>query len=156
MKKYFKMSFIIPKIKKSYQRDNYSCGVHSVKSIVDYCGKHYSLKYIKKMLKTTPDKGTNQTAIEKFFKRKNISYKINTYASLRDIEKELKATHPVLVALDECEHWVVIVGFSKTCLYILDSSNYIINKRISKQKFLKYWDRWIMSVKANAVPIINL
>ena len=141
------MRFIIPNIKKSIQRDDYSCGVHSVKSITNYYDRHYSLQYIKKLLKTNKEHGTNQTAIENFFKKVGIAYKINTHASVADIENEINKLRPVLVALEDCEHWVVIIGYSENCFYILDSGSYIVNKRIYKKTFRRYWDEWIMSIK---------
>jgi len=139
--------FIIPQIKKSIQRDSFSCGAHAVKAITNYAGKRYKITHIRKMLKTSEENGTRQTAIENFFKKIGMSYKIITHAKTCDIESEIIKFNPVLVAIDNCEHWVVIYGYSKKCFYILDSINYICNKRISKKIFKKFWDGWIMSVK---------
>lgn len=141
------MKFIIPNIYKSIQRDSYSCGVHSVKSIIRYCDKSYSLKFIKRLLNTTVEKGTNQTSIENFFRKIGIRYKINTSASLKNIEEELVQMRPVLITVDDCEHWVVIYGYTNSYFYVLDSANYICNKRILKKRLNKWWDHWMMSIK---------
>ena len=139
---------IIENIRRSYQRDDYSCGAHSLYSILRYYNKKLSFKKLKKDLGTNMENGTNLTSILRYLKVKNIKFSIKRHAKLLDLKKAIDNKYPVLILTDKEEHWVVVYGYSDKMFYVLDSANYTCTgKAITKQRFKKCWDHFGLIVK---------
>ena len=142
------MANIIENIKRSYQRDSYSCGAHALYSILRYYNKKLSFEKLKKELGTNTKNGTNLASILRFLKKKNFKFSIKRHAKLLDLKKAIDNKYPILILTDEEEHWVVVYGYSEKMFYVLDSTNYTCTgKSITKQRFKKCWDRFGIIVK---------
>jgi ABC-type bacteriocin/lantibiotic exporter with double-glycine peptidase domain len=136
-------------VRRSLQLDRYSCGVQSVKVILDYFSKRLSLEDIEQKL-GTDENGTSPTAVRQLFRSLGLSISIEGQAELRDIKKMIDSGRPVLVSIANGEHWAVVYGYSKRSIYVADPS---IEKnfccRMSKARFLRQWNRWMMAAWSN-------
>ena len=48
----------------------------------------------------------------------------------------------MLTTIDDGDHWIVVYGYSKSKIYVLDSVGYRPFVKWSKAKFKKRWDNW--------------
>jgi ABC-type bacteriocin/lantibiotic exporter with double-glycine peptidase domain len=140
---------ILRGVHRSLQLDRYSCVVQSARVILDYFGRSLSIDSIELRLGTDSD-GTSTTAIRHLFRARGLTTTIHADAMFRDIKKAIDSGSPLLVSLSGSEHWAVVYGYSKGAVFVADSS---ITKnprcRVSRARFLKQWDRWMMSVRLN-------
>jgi ABC-type bacteriocin/lantibiotic exporter with double-glycine peptidase domain len=140
-------AIILPGIRRSLQLDRYSCGVQSVKVILDYFVRSLSIDSIERRL-GTDEEGTPIAAIRRLLKSRGLTSKIRVEATLRDIRKAIYSGYPVLVSFSQGEHWAVVYGYSKNAVFVADSS---ITKnlwcRVPRTRFHRQWDRWMMIVR---------
>jgi hypothetical protein len=69
------------------------------------------------------------------------------YARLRDIRKAIDKGCPVLVSFSNDEHWAVVYGYSRRSVFVADPSiTKNLRCRLSKARFVRQWDRWMMAV----------
>ena len=140
-----KSAKIIRGIKRSIQMDNYSCGAHCTYMIVNYYNRKMSLGKIIKQLKTD-EKGTSEKSIFDLLKKNGLTVKENWNASRRDIKKAVDNGSPILISMYKY-HWSIIYGYTRTGIFILDSSLGFILNEWNWKEFLKVWDdRWIAIV----------
>ena len=128
------------RMKRSIQLDDYSCAAHAINSISQFYNSLQSISFIKKSLGTTPA-GTDTGPILKYLISLGLKIKINTKADVKDIQKALMDSNPVLITID---HWLVIYGISSDKIWIIDSNKKRVFNTFSKNEFLKRWDdNWI-------------
>lgn len=149
--KYFeeksKSAKTIKGIKRSIQLDEVSCGAHVVFSILRYYKKKMSIDKIKKKL-GTDDYGTDEKAILNLLKKKGLAVKTKWNATRKDIKKAVDKGWPMLITMYEGYHWVIIYGYSKTGVFVLDSALDFISNEWEWQEFLDVWDdRWVAVIK---------
>ena len=134
-------------IKRSIQFDEVSCGVHAAFSILRYYNKKISIDKIKKKLGTN-EYGTGEKAILNLFRKKGLNVKTKWNATRKDIKKAIDNGFPILITMYEGYHWVIIYGYSKTGVFVLDSALDFISNEWEWQEFLDVWDdRWIAVIK---------
>ncbi len=134
---------IIPGMRRSIQFDNYSCAAHSVSVITSHFNHPESLTAILRELGTDED-GTDTPEILKYFILAGFNVSVNTNANLEDIRRAVISGHPVIITINEWEHWIVIYGISKSRIFILDSNFKRILSCLSQNKFTDLWDdNWI-------------
>jgi ABC-type bacteriocin/lantibiotic exporter with double-glycine peptidase domain len=134
-------------IKRSIQFDEVSCGVHVAFSILKYYNKKISIDKIKKKL-GTDEYGTDEKAIFNLFRKKGLVVKTKWNATRKDIKKTVDNGFPILVTLYEGYHWVIIYGYSKTGIFVLDSALDFIFNEWDWSEFLDVWDdKWIAVIK---------
>ena len=80
-----------------------------------------SIDKIKKKL-GTDEYGTDEKAILNLFKKKGLVVKTKWNATRKDIKKAVDKGWPILITMYEGYHWVVIYGYSKTGVFVLDSA----------------------------------
>ena len=142
-------AIILKGIRRSLQLDRYSCGVQSVRIILAYFGRSVSVDSIERKLETD-EEGTSITAIRQLLKSRGLTTTIRVDATLRDIKRAIYSGCPVLVSFSHDEHWAVVYGYSKKAIYIADSSiTKNLRCRVSKARFLRQWDGWMMAVRPN-------
>jgi ABC-type bacteriocin/lantibiotic exporter with double-glycine peptidase domain len=134
-------------IKRSIQFDEVSCGAHCTYMILKYFNKKISIDKIKKKL-GTDEYGTDEKVILDLFKKKGLVVKTKYNATRKEIKKAINKGWPLLITMYEGYHWVVIYGYSKTGVFVLDSALDFIFNEWDWQEFLDVWDdRWIAFIK---------
>ncbi len=137
---------LIPGIKKSVQLDAYSCGAQCAYVILDYYDKSNSIDAVIKELGTNKE-GTDTEPILKLFIKNGLNVYVNEKAKLTDIYSAIDNNYPILISVDEGEHWVVIYGYSDENIFVLDPSIKSPFCAWSKKKFRECWDNWIAVIK---------
>lgn len=135
-------------IERSIQLDKYSCGAQTVYSILNYYNSSLSIDEIIKKLGVTKEDGVDTGPILNLLKEKNLKIEINDRAKLFHVKRAIRQGYPMIITVDDWEHWCVIYGYSKKNIYILDSRFSSFKNKWPREKFLKRWDdNWICIVK---------
>jgi ABC-type bacteriocin/lantibiotic exporter with double-glycine peptidase domain len=138
---------VLKGVRRSLQLDRYSCGVQCTKVILGYFGRCLSIESIERRL-GTDEEGTSISAIRQLMKSRGLTTTICVDATIRDVKRAIDSGQPVLVSLSGSKHWAVVYGYSREAVFVADSS---ITKnlwcRVSKTRFHRQWDRWMMSVR---------
>ena len=144
--KNLKSAVFINGINRSIQLNNYTCAPHSLLVILHYFNLKLSLNEIKTALQTGKE-GTDTEPILDFLKKKGLTIKINEKATLLDIKNSIDQKNPLLITINNWEHWCIIYGYSSDSVLILNSwfKNFSIQYKYGD--FLRQWDdNWIASV----------
>lgn len=140
-------SIVLRRISRSIQLDRYSCAAHAVKSILDFYHKSLSIPEIIKLLGTDSKEGTDTDPILNLFRQLGFDFTIEENADLNTIRTYLTQKIPLLITVDDWEHWVVIYGISRDKVFIIDSHPLVFKSGISINKFVDRWDdNWICGV----------
>lgn len=139
---------ILLDINKSVQLDRFSCGIHSAFMILNYFNKVKYLREINYNLEHLKKDGIDTEPLLKIIRNFNCSVKVNSNAFLSDITKSINDKNPILISVDDGEHWVVVYGYSMNSIFVLDPSPLsAIRCRWNVKTFLKRWDEnWIAVV----------
>lgn len=134
---------LIPGMRRSIQFDKYSCAVHAVRSITEYNKYHIDPDQIYEELGTTID-GTDTPDIIRFLLNAGFNVNVNTSANLADIRSAVQKGLPVIITINNWEHWVVVYGISNDRVFIIDSHYSRIFPSVKTSAFLELWDdNWI-------------
>jgi len=132
----------ILELDRSIQVDSYSCGVQSTYAILKYYGKAKSVNRIEKLLKTT-DEGTDEQNIYSLFRERGLIVYRRLNANFSFIKKAINYYQaPILTTIDEESHYIVVYGYSKYEIFVLDPVLLRPFVKWSKKKFYKRWDYW--------------
>jgi len=143
----FSPGSVLLDMRRSVQLDSYSCGVECVYMILNYYGLEKALKEISKGLKTTKKDGTDTLPILKYLKKCGLKISVNKNAGLSEIHSAIVNSHPILISVDETEHWVIVYGYSANSIFILDPSGKSIWNKWELKEFFNRWDDdWIAEV----------
>ena len=135
-------------MKRSVQLDSYSCGAQCVYMILEYNNIHKTLDQILKGLNTSKRNGTDTGPILNYLRANGLRVAINKQSKLTDIHSAIDNLNPILISVDEGEHWVVIYGYKSDGLFILDPSRKAIQNFWDMKKFKMRWDdNWIAVIK---------
>jgi len=127
---------------RSIQVDRYSCGVQSTSAILNYYGKAKSVNRIEKLLRTTDD-GTDEQYIYNLFRDRGLIVFKRINVNFSFIKKAIdyyKA--PILTTIDDERHYIVVYGYSKSEIFVLDPILFRPFVKWSKKKFYQRWDYW--------------
>ena len=139
---------VIPGIKRSVQLDGYSCGAQCAYAILKYFGKARSIKAVIKALGTSIEQGTDTGPILRLLRERGLRVSVNKNAKLRNIYEAIDKQCPILISVDDGDHWVVIYGYSDDAIYILDPALRSLLCKWSVVEFGGRWDEaWIAVVK---------
>jgi ABC-type bacteriocin/lantibiotic exporter with double-glycine peptidase domain len=108
---------------RSLQLDGYSCGAQCTFMILRYFGKARSIENVTRELATDTD-GTSQTQIRTLLKRRGLHPKRISSPKLRHLREAIDSDCPLLISVDDGEHWVVVYGYSPRKIYIADPALY--------------------------------
>ncbi len=135
----------ILKITKSMQMNRFSCGIHSAFMILSYYNKTSNPNQIKYNMKLLKKEGIDTEPLLKILKNFGCTVSVNIKANISDIVKSVNERKPILISVDDGEHWVVIYGYSNSSIYVLDPSIFSsIKCRWEIKTFLSRWDEnWI-------------
>lgn len=137
-------------MKRSVQLDSYSCGAQCVYMILQYYKIHKTLVEILKGLNTSRRDGTDTEPILNFLKYNGLRASVNTNSGLGDIHSAIKSRNPILISVDDGEHWVVVYGYNKDGFFILDPSRKEIRNFWNMKKFMRRWDdNWTAVIKGD-------
>jgi ABC-type bacteriocin/lantibiotic exporter with double-glycine peptidase domain len=132
---------------RSIQPDNLSCGVHAVNTILKYYNKNVATPDLIRLLGTNED-GTDTEPILNVLSGFNLNIEINETSSPKDIINSVRQGYPMLITIDDWEHWVVIYGYSDRGIFLLDSNRKNFHCHWQYGQFLERWDdNWIAIVK---------
>jgi hypothetical protein len=125
------------------QPNKYQCGPFALKYSLVMLGLFQNEKNIAKIAGSTWWSGTDEIGLNKAAKRFNCSMKyfhnkIPTKA-LGLLNNELSKGYPVILCVDNWEHWLTVVNFYKSKYIIIDSGLDKVIQVISAAKLLKRW-----------------
>lgn len=130
------------------QRNAYSCGAISVFIILEYFGISVSYNKVFRLLGTDQD-GTAAWDIKNTFKKFGMKVKTNAQMEVRDLKTAIDNGSPVLISICSDEHYAVAYGYSRTHIFVMNSSLDAsddgvgsIKCAVPKREFLEYWDHW--------------
>ena len=140
---------------RSVQPNDYSCGVHAVKSVFNYYGMEETPDVLEYYLGTDVEDGTNERQMARTIRFYGLGCRPLQFwgrASLDKLRDAIDDGQPVIVALDSDDHWGVVhgYGYSKDdeYIYLMDPDPEIEDERFSAEEFLERWDGWGMRVYA--------
>jgi ABC-type bacteriocin/lantibiotic exporter with double-glycine peptidase domain len=141
-------AIILPHFPRSLQLDSKSCGANSVYTILRYYKKDCTPQSVEQALKTDED-GTAVSDIKRVFQRYHLNCRPLRKPGLRELKAAINNGHPVLITIYDFEHYVVFTGYSRTHVFLMNSSldftsNGVGGLRcaVSKSEFKNIWDRW--------------
>jgi ABC-type bacteriocin/lantibiotic exporter with double-glycine peptidase domain len=138
---------LLNRFRRSIQLDDYSCAAHCVIVILNYYSIKTNLTSILQQLGTSKEDGTDTEPIINLFKSKKLKIEINESATIDDIREAIDHNFPMLITINEWEHWVVIYGYSEERIFIIDSNKSRIFNSIQIEDFIEIWDdNWIAIV----------
>jgi ABC-type bacteriocin/lantibiotic exporter with double-glycine peptidase domain len=133
-------------LKRSLQLDGYSCGAQSAYVILRHYGKARSIAHVTRELGTTGD-GTTQDQIRTLLVRRGLVPKRINCPTIARLRQAIGEGCPVLVSVDDEEHWAVVYGYSPGHIFLADTSPFGgVRCRTSTKRFRARWDRWAMKV----------
>ena len=139
---------VVLNMKRSVQLDSYSCGAQCVYMILNYFNKDKTLNEIKESLNTTETNGTDTKQILNYLINNGLDVQIYEKATISSIQESISNGYPILITIDECDHWVVVYGYSDDGIFVLDSSRSMFLNQWGYGEFIKRWDEnWIAVIK---------
>lgn len=146
---YESKSTFLKNCERSIQPDHLSCGVHAVNVILQYYDINVSTPKLIRLLGTNQE-GTDTEPILNVLSRFDLNIVVNDSSSTQDIVRSVNNGFPMLITIDEWEHWVVIYGYSNSGIFLLDSNRKNFRCHWHYGQFLERWDdNWIAVIKPN-------
>jgi ABC-type bacteriocin/lantibiotic exporter with double-glycine peptidase domain len=135
---------VLLNMKRSIQLDSYSCGVQCVKMILNYYSIIKTPGEIKRGLKTKKEEGTDTEPILNYLRKSGLKVSVNKNAVLSNIHFAIANSNPVLISIDNGEHWIIVYGYSANSIFTLDPSGKSISNKWELKEFFNRWDEnWI-------------
>ncbi len=103
---------------------------------------------IESSLGTSKEDGTDTQPIINFLCANNLKVVINDRASIEDIEQSIEQGQPMLITIDNWEHWVIVYGYSQNRIFLMDSNKKRFLNSMSRSEFEQRWDdNWLAVIK---------
>jgi hypothetical protein len=137
----------LPNFPRSLQIDSYSCGAKSIYCILQYYGKQCTPESAEEALKTDIN-GTAASDIKRVFSRYHLNCRSLRKPGFRDLKIAIDDECPVLITLNDGEHYAVVYGYSDSHIFVSNPSlNMLtgygsIRCAITNSEFQKIWDKW--------------
>ncbi len=139
---------VVLKMKRSIQLDAYSCGAQCVYMILNYYNKDKTLNEIKESLNTTETDGTDTKQLLNYLVKNGLDVQINEKSTISFIQAAIGNGHPLLITVDDGDHWAVVYGYSDDGIFVLDSSRSRFLNQWGYGEFIKRWDEnWVGVIK---------
>jgi ABC-type bacteriocin/lantibiotic exporter with double-glycine peptidase domain len=143
---------VVLKMKRSVQLDSYSCGAQCVYMILNFFNKDKTLNEIKESLNTTETDGTDTKLILNYLVKNGLDVQINGKGAISSIQAAIGNGYPVLITVDDGDHWAVVYGYSNDGIFVLDSSRSRFLNQWGYGEFIKRWDEnWIAVIKGEVL-----
>jgi hypothetical protein len=101
--------------------DNYSCGAKSVFTILRYYSKICTPESVEEQLHTDED-GTSVSDIKRVLKRYGLAFQTLRKPGLRDLKAAIDDGCPILITLNDGEHYAVVYGYSSSHIFVSNPS----------------------------------
>ncbi len=142
---------ILPNFPRSLQLDSYSCGAKSIYCILQYYDKQCTPDSVERLLKTDED-GTSVRDIKRVFRQYHLNCRTLKRPGLRDLKAAINNDCPVLITLNDGEHYSVVFGYTDSHIFVSNPSLNILTGYgsircvISNAEFKKIWDKWAVVI----------
>lgn len=114
------------------QKDNYSCGAFAILNVLKCFNRNVSLKEIRTHAATTKKHGTSQygllNAIERFGYTGKVVTNMECNDAIKIVSEYVESGSPVIMAINQWQHWIVVIGILGKNFIIFDSNNTKRNK----------------------------
>lgn len=130
----------------SIQLDAYSCGPQCTYAILQYFKKRCAEEEVEEALETESD-GTDPWAIRRVLREYKLKYESLTPISMKSLERAIDRGRPVLISIDDDDHYSVVKGYSDTAISWMNPSLNVLGNGslwswISREDFMERWDKW--------------
>lgn len=133
---------VLDGFERSIQLDDFSCGAQVTYAILRYFGRARSISRTTDLLGTDDD-GTAWAAMRRLFVARGLRTRFRDGARKRDIKTAIDAGAPVVVSVDDEEHWACVFGYGKHHVYLADPSlPRSMRVLVTWSTFMGRWDRW--------------
>ena len=131
----------------TFQLDLNSCGAQSAYMVMSYFGSTPSIEYVSRMVHTTKT-GTSPTPMIQYFRSRGLSVSTFQRKAVGLIKRAIDKGCPVITSMKDQEgHWVVVYGYSRRHIWILDPAmKRILGTRQSVERFRARWDGYAMVI----------
>lgn len=130
----------------SVQVDRYSCGIQVVRSILDYYGRETDES---ELCSRIDSDGTSTATMKAMFREHNLRCISKKKIWWRGIVSSIKRGAPLVVCLDDGEHWSVVFGYNRSWLEVLVMDPLLTSmfgQRVDYESLKERWDGWGMAV----------
>lgn len=138
----------LPNFPRCIQLNSHTCGSVSTFIILNYFGKSDNYPKVERQLGTDKD-GTSPSDIKRVFKKYGLKVTTNAEMTIRVLKRAIDNGSPVLISICDDEHYAVVYGYSRTHIFVMNSSLDAsvegvgsMKCCISKWEFLDFWDHW--------------
>jgi ABC-type bacteriocin/lantibiotic exporter with double-glycine peptidase domain len=138
---------VVLNIKPFVQLDDYSCGVQSLSSVLEYFGNDVDEDEVAEAAGLSRD-GVDEWGIRSAIRQYGLRHRTMRRMKLADIQRCIDKDQPIIVAPQDT-HWSVIYGYGEDSIYVMDPSlkkAFYFAGRRELGRFLDNWNRWGIAV----------
>jgi predicted double-glycine peptidase len=138
---------VVLNVRPHVQLDSYSCGAHSLASVLSYYGYETDEEEVAEAVNLTTD-GCDENDIRRAIRAYGLRHRTMRRMSLRDIQRCIDKDQPIIVAPKDA-HWSVVHGYGEKSIYVMDPAPtraLLRSSRRSLPQFLGSWNRWGIAV----------
>jgi predicted double-glycine peptidase len=153
------------KLPRTRQSTDHTCGVAALQSVLGYYVEDIREDKLAKQIGTT-EEGTKYMAIADFARSEGLQVEVRHNMTLADLQHALDQRRPVIVAIQAWReapgdwtkdwddgHYVVVIGYDRENIYLMDPSVLGNYAYIPVQEFL---DRWHDTDLDQTIKLIHL
>jgi len=126
---------------KTFKQSRGYCGPASLKMVLSAYGINKSENYLAKLTKSSRERGCKEENLVKVSKRFGLTGFVKQKSNIQELRKIINKNIPVIVAWtspEEGGHYSVVVGFSRSYIFIADPHF----GKIKKHKIKWFEKRW--------------
>lgn len=130
---------------RTIQLDDHSCGVQVLRAVLAYYERDVGVFDIHWELEDK--EGLADPLIREVLARHDLRCRL-LQNGWRKLEGAINREQPVIVSLDDEDHWAVVFGHSPSHIYLMDPSlRRLVGHRVTRARFAKRWDNWGLAVR---------
>lgn len=127
----------------SLQFTDYSCGVECVYAVLSFYGARTSRRTVARMLGVCRVDGVNEDSIMRVLEEFNLPHRVMEEGTIEELDAEVRARRPTIVALDEDDHWAVVYGTAPSFIMLMDPDpRRIFQTSPTEEELYERWDGW--------------
>lgn len=134
------------------QSKSYWCGVASIANALEVLGIRRSQREVARLCHVTPEAGTSEEEMKRALLAQGVAVDewhqlgaggTTALSSMWWLQKHLKEAGPVILCVDECSHWVTVIGLcDQTTFIVFDPSR---NQGVEVHSWDSLAARWLDS-----------
>lgn len=113
---------VLPGFERFLQGDGYTCGVESSRMVLAYHGRRMRLPRARALLGANEDEGVDEAAITRFLRSQGLRVRELGKPARAHLMAAIDREEPVIVLLDNGDHWGVVYGYGRASIYLADPS----------------------------------